>query len=576
MIFITEEKEYLKLLDEGYLLLKVSCANGLFVDAWFNENKEEKTIRKQLGSLELNLTSNGLFGSFVSHVLGTETDIEEITKNAYLQIFGALKAYPEMQVIRFWNSVPEIHKPLSDGQILYHLFNAGRYNAFKTFFSKELEGMSIPAASALGTKENHLKIEFLAVRNHVAFIENKEQIPACQYSKKYGKRPPFFSRGVIFNNNGQHILLSSGTASVVGEDSCHDNDIYEQLCESIQNLRILGSQFNLKKNDIHYGFAIEDIVLFRVYYRHEVDRPLLERLVPKFLSPRCKISFQQADICRQELLVEVEALFVKKGENENGNQTLKYVLNSDQRISTESFEIHVAEHCNLKCRDCCNLSPFNQKKFMSLEEVQDVCDFVKKHFKPDIFKIVGGEPTLHPQLDELLRLVKKSNVSQIVRVVTNGLLLHKMKPGFWENIDQLTISNYSSVPIKQKILDDVKVKAKEYGIVLNIKYVTQFNEIFLDEPTQDKDRIQTIYNDCWMRHRCLIIREGYFHKCTRASYMASPYSVQDGIALQDPDFKSKALDYLNSETPLNSCEKCLGVSGNLRPNVQLKFTKNKL
>ena len=54
---------------------------------------------------------------------------------------------------------------------------------------------------------------------------------------------------------------------------------------------------------------------------------------------------QQADICRQELLVEVEALFVKKGENENGNQNLKYVLDSEQRISTESFEIHIAEHC---------------------------------------------------------------------------------------------------------------------------------------------------------------------------------------------------------------------------------------
>jgi organic radical activating enzyme len=575
MIYITEEKEYLKRLNEGYSLLKVSCANGLFVDAWFNENKDEKTIQKQFGNLRLNLTSNGLFGSFESDVLSTETNIEEITKNAYLQIFEALKAYPQMQIIRFWNSVPEIHKSLLDGKILYHLFNAGRYHAFKTFFQKEFEGMSIPAASALGSEEKYLKIEFLAVSNYIAFIENKEQIPGYHYSKKYGKRPPLFSRGVIFNNKGQHILLSSGTASVVGEDSCHDNDIYEQLGESIQNLRILGSQFNLKKNDIHYGFAIEDIVLFRVYYRHEADRPLLERLVPKFLSPRCKLSFQKADICRKELLVEVEALFVKKGENENGNKNLKYFLDSEQRISTESFEIHVAEHCNLKCRDCCNVSPFNPKKFMSLEAVQDVCDFVKMHFKPDIFKIVGGEPTLHPQLDELLRLVKQSNVSHVIRVVTNGLLLHKMKAGFWENIDQLTVSNYSSAPVKQTFLDEVKVKAKEYGIVLNIKYVDQFNEIFLDEPIRDKDRIQKIYNDCWMRHRCLIIREGYFHKCTRASYMSSSLRGEDGIALDDPDFKAKSLKYLNCDVPLDSCQQCLGVSGNLRPNIQLKFKKNK-
>ena len=50
----------------------------------------------------------------------------------------------------------------------------------------------------------------------------------------------------------------------------------------------------------------------------------------------------------------------------------------------------------------------------------------------------------------------------------------------------------------------------------------------------------------------------------------STYSIEDGIALNDPAFKEKALSYLNSTTPLNSCEYCLGVSGNLRENIQLK------
>ncbi len=49
------------------------------------------------------------------------------------------------------------------------------------------------------------------------------------------------------------------------------------------------------------------------------------------------------------------------------------------------------------------------------------------------------------------------------------------------------------------------------------------------------------------------------------------YSNEDGILLTDPAFKEKALRYLSSNIPLYSCEYCLGVSGNLRENIQLKM-----
>lgn len=221
---------------------------------------------------------------------------------------------------------------------------------------------------------------------------------------------------------------------------------------------------------------------------------------------------------------------------------------------------------------------------MTLEEVQQICNFVKSHFRPNLFKICGGEPTLHPQIDQILQIIKQSGVSDILKIITNGLLLFKMSDTFWQLIDQLTISNYVSAPIRPKLLEAVKEKAKHFDVMLNIKYVEQFNEIFVEDAITDKERTQNIYNDCWMRHVCLIIRNGYFHKCTRSSYMdknlqlvekpiavgSSTFSFTDGIALNDPLFKEKALHYLNSSAPLNSCQHCLGVSGNLRPNIQLK------
>lgn len=206
---------------------------------------------------------------------------------------------------------------------------------------------------------------------------------------------------------------------------------------------------------------------------------------------------------------------------------------------------------------------------------------MKENLLPDVFKIAGGEPTLHPELDKILQTIRQANLGCAVRVITNGLLLHRMSDLFWENVDQLTISHYISAPMKPHILEAVKAKARQYEVVLNIKYVEQFNEIFVEEKITDIARIQHIYDDCWMRHRCLITRNGHFYKCTRAAYMNETlaikgipasvnYTEADGIALDDPQFKTKALAYLNETAPLHACEYCLGVSGNLRENIQLK------
>lgn len=584
-MYVSDENQYHQLQQQQHQVLKTSFTATGFIDAWLSELPQPAIIDiSAADGVHIRSTPNGLFGSIAVPVTADNT-ISEITREAYRQLFTAMQAYNEYTIIRFWNYVPAIVTPLGAEATVYHAFNEGRQAAFRQYYGHQLAQLPVPAASAVGAADNTLRIEWLAVAKPIAQIENKDQIPAYRYSEIYGKTAPFFSRGVIYDNNGQRILLSSGTASIKGEASLHAGDVHDQLCQSIHNLRILGSQFNLKQYNIHYGFALEDITALRVYYKHATDRAFLERFVPKFLSPSCTVSFMQADICREELLVELEAVFIKKGETEQGTIP-KYILRNG-RITAESFEIHVAEHCNLKCRDCCNISPFNAKKFISVEEVTGICAFVKENLLPDVFKVAGGEPTLHPQLDEILQVIKRSDAAKVVRVISNGLLMHRMTDVFWQHIDQLTISNYISAPVKPGLLEEIKQKARQYEVVLNIKYIDQFNEIFVDDAITDKARVQEIYDDCWMRHRCLIVRNGHFYKCTRAAYMneslqikgrsaaagASTYTEEDGLSLTDPAFKEKALKYLNTGQPLLSCEYCLGVSGNLRENIQLKTVK---
>jgi organic radical activating enzyme len=350
--------------------------------------------------------------------------------------------------------------------------------------------------------------------------------------------------------------------------------------ESIDNLRILVSQFNLRRHDVEFGFGLEDLQLLRVYYRHEKDREKLEALASKTIDPDCSLVMMQADICRKELLVEIEGIFLKKGEYKGSQRKYDVV---DNKIRVESFELHIVEHCNLRCHMCDAMSPYNPEKFLKLEDIKKNLTFLAKHIKADIFKLMGGEPLLHPQLIDIIRLVRQSKISDKIRLTTNGLLLHKMTDEFWSSLDRLTVSNYSSSPMKPKHVQMVHEKARQFNVILNLKDIEQFNGVMIKTPIEDKERVQRIYDNCWVRHRSLVIRNGLFFKCTRAAYMDDfrrefkvvhhendpvTYNEGDGVKM-DENFFENALTYLNSIEPLNSCRYCFGASGKLIPHRQM-------
>ncbi len=578
----TQNREYLA----DNHCFKFSLSNDRDIDSWFSEGN--KAVLEGIeGIITYRQAEEGLFGSMQLPIpILDGKNAKAVSFQLYTNLFSFLKKRPSFSLIRVWNYVPSIIKDLDDPKYdceIYRCFNHGRYTAFKNHFGANHSKWKIPAASAVGCNDQMMKIEFFASDVNPVYINNKIQTPSIDYSEKYGNVPPVFSRGVIFKKNNQTFLISAGTASVVNEETLHKNNLYGQLMQSIQNLRILTSQFNLKQYNVHYSFGLEDLVLLRTYYRKESDRQFLSKMLKKIVVSNCQLSFLKADICRKDLLVELEGIFLKKGEYVNKSQE-KYQIKKN-RIQVETLEIHIAEHCNLKCSHCCTNSPYNDKRLLTLNEVEDACNKLVVYFRADVFKLLGGEPLLHPQLTEIIDIVKASGVSENIRIVTNGLLLHRMSDEFWQKIDQLTISNYASATIPEENITMFWKKARKYEVVLNVKYVDEFNEILLKKPTTNMKKIQAIYDDCWIRHRCLMVRNGVFFKCARAVYMdtykrklnlpkypeePNSYVEKDGIPINDPDFIKNAKKYLNDKRPLASCLYCLGVSGEMIPNQQMR------
>lgn len=82
----------------------------------------------------------------------------------------------------------------------------------------------------------------------------------------------------------------------------------------------------------------------------------------------------------------------------------------------------------------------------------------------DVIDIVGGEPLMHPQLESVFAVIRKYNPNTDVTIVTNGLLLDKLKIDIFELLEKykikLSISVYGGDCFFEKIniCDDVSVE----------------------------------------------------------------------------------------------------------------------
>ncbi|MDT4870422.1 Chorismatase [compost metagenome] len=161
----------------------------------------------------------------------------------------------------------------------------------------------VPAACALGLAGGPLSIAFLAGSTPAVPIENPRQVSAYHYPAEYGPRSPTFSRVAMVYPPGQELLFISGTASIVGHQSVHLDDVVAQTRESLDNIEaVLAEAQRLSPQGF---FALADLS-YRVYIRHAADLGAVMAVMAGRVAS-AETLYLQADVCRSELLVEIEA-----------------------------------------------------------------------------------------------------------------------------------------------------------------------------------------------------------------------------------------------------------------------------
>lgn len=203
----------------------------------------------------------------------------------------------------------------------------------------------------------------------------------------------------------------------------------------------------------------------------------------------------------------------------NIEQLNRYIDKIDlQKPFLNYLEMNVVDHCNLNCKGCAHFSNICDNNIVKLEEFKRDMELIANNFNVYNFRVLGGEPFLHPELKELLCILKEKLKGTRITIVTNGLLLDRADKELLDYISKndilLTLSLYE--PTYEKI-DKIKAILNEY----NIKYL--FNDDFY-RPLEKIDKFQTRLtlekeNDGLISSKkctgrfCRFVRNGKITKC---------------------------------------------------------------
>jgi len=184
------------------------------------------------------------------------------------------------------------------------------------------------------------------------------------------------------------------------------------------------------------------------------------------------------------------------------------------------METHLCDHCNLNCMSCAHLSPLvTEPSFTDLEQYTNDIRMLSKKLAIRTIRIMGGEPLLHTQVNDFVRVTREAFPHSRIFIVTNGLLLLKMPESFWETLHKYRVRiNWSKYPPLKERFHEIYGCIRKHHVHLGFKDMLMLNgttECFHNwsvfSPDKTEDPVQA-FNMCMSNH-CVNLYRGKLYTC---------------------------------------------------------------
>jgi len=288
--------------DKQIIVGTPALAGSDLIEVWRTKEVPESG---NLGDIYYRSTSTLIFGRIL--IDNNPGPIESVTQNIYQQIKRLQQELDYPHMIRLWNYLPWITRH-DDGMERYQSFCVGRHQAIDTSQGFETH---LPAATAVGTQDDKILVYFLAAREEGLQIENPLQVSAFDYPTQYAPKSPAFSRAIVKQWGKSKHLYISGTASILGHETRHKDRLLEQLDECLNNMDVLVAEANAQ-SELGISDASQ-LTAIKIYLLNENSVSAVMSHVRKRLGHDINVLVLSADICRQDLLLEIEGVWVKAG-----------------------------------------------------------------------------------------------------------------------------------------------------------------------------------------------------------------------------------------------------------------------
>ncbi|MCW0483071.1 hypothetical protein [Gaoshiqia sediminis] len=296
----------------------------VIIEAGFADASQVEVAYGQAGTLNFcQLSVPGFSEYWLSGSEGGAS--HEGIRGSAAQAFARLKKATDLLQLKFdhlvrqWNYVEQIfgfQQLNSKNRQHYQLFNEVR----SEYYSNHRSRCDFPAATGIGVDQNGVTIECMLMKGNsklkVIPISNPKQLNSYKYgqtvlkgdpaNQRKANQVPQFERAKLVTNGRSSRVFVSGTASIVGQETIGPGDVEKQTRTTIDNMELLTSKMNLKSHCPELTVYPEKYAYVRVYVKEEKDIPKVKSICREHFG-HVPITFVKADICRADLLVEIEA-----------------------------------------------------------------------------------------------------------------------------------------------------------------------------------------------------------------------------------------------------------------------------
>lgn len=270
-------------------------------------------------SVDLHNVSYGFFGDILPEA--NLTGAYDQSLDALRRMRSALEqyGYSVPGLLRTWLYQGSIVRPEGQTQ-RYKELNRARTDFFQGvrflpgLIPETFTGDVYPASTGIGADGMSVTVAAAAIsttRGDVRCVplENPDQTSAFDYGAVYSPQSPKFSRAMAVVRDNSCVIFVSGTASIVDSETKFIGDAVGQTEQTLENISRLIDGDNLRRHGIEgFDASLDNMAIARVYVkRPEEDYEKIRSRCGAILTSTPR-TFTRADVCRDDLLVEIEGL----------------------------------------------------------------------------------------------------------------------------------------------------------------------------------------------------------------------------------------------------------------------------